>query len=119
MKNIAILTILLLSGGILAFQPSSLTTISLNNRRHNGSISSSSLAMTNKDSVSTRRQIIDTSLVSIASSILLSNPQNALATREITDASSGELPDLPPEAVRSYLQCKKFVHIMCTFYFII
>ena len=42
-------------------------------------------------------------------------PQSALA-REVTDASSGELPDLPPEAVRSYLQYRFSLQLAADFY---
>jgi len=42
--------------------------------------------------------------------------QPALAARPTTDASSGELPDLPPEAVRSYLQYRFPLQLSADFY---
>ena len=102
--------------------------------RHAGAFSSStkicspvsSLDMTNNidDTTSTqhehtRRSWLQTSSILIGTGMISSAttafPQSALA-REVTDASSGELPDLPPEAVRSYLQYRFSLQLAADFY---
>ena len=86
----------------------------------------SSLDMTNNidDTTTTqhqhsRRSWLQTSSIlgtgMILSSATTALPQRALA-REVTDASSGELPDLPPEAVRSYLQYRFALQLAADFY---
>lgn len=86
----------------------------------------SSLDMTNDiDDTSaqrqhTRRSWLQTSSILIGTTGMISSattafPQSALA-REVTDASSGELPDLPPEAVRSYLQYRFSLQLAADFY---
>ena len=61
-----------------------------------------------------RRAWLQQSLLA-ASAVALAAPERALA-REVTDASSGELPDLPPEAVRSYLQYRFPLQLSADFY---
>ncbi|KAL7525322.1 hypothetical protein ACHAXR_000955, partial [Thalassiosira sp. AJA248-18] len=57
-----------------------------------------------------------TSLV-LGSGIAFTAPaKSALAAREVTDASSGELPELPPEATRSYLQYRFGLQLAADFY---
>ena len=64
----------------------------------------------------TRRSWLQTSSILIGTGMIASTfPQSALA-REVTDASSGELPDLPPEAVRSYLQYRFSLQLAADFY---
>lgn len=85
----------------------------------------SSLSMTNNDSDSlsnttptqqqTRRSWLQTSASSLVIGSGLAFAAPAFA-REVTDASSGELPDLPPEAIRSYLQYRFGLQLAADYY---
>ncbi|KAL7531524.1 hypothetical protein ACHAWF_003801 [Thalassiosira exigua] len=56
-------------------------------------------------------------LLGSATSLAVAPPRAALAAgRTPTDASSGDLPDLPPEAVRSYLQYRFPLQLAADFY---
>eukprot|EP00571_Detonula_confervacea_P015775 CAMPEP_0172300248 /NCGR_PEP_ID=MMETSP1058-20130122/2373_1 /TAXON_ID=83371 /ORGANISM="Detonula confervacea, Strain CCMP 353" /LENGTH=309 /DNA_ID=CAMNT_0013009971 /DNA_START=61 /DNA_END=986 /DNA_ORIENTATION=- len=88
-------------------------------------IHSAPLSMANNDASTppteqTRRSWLQTS----ASSVLLGSgmafaapaKRASASAREVTDASSGELPDLPPSAIKDYLQYRFPLQLSADFY---
>lgn len=62
------------------------------------------------------RAVRDALVVASAGASVVGVPAPALAARPTTNAGSGALPDLPPEAVRSYLQYRTPLQVSADYY---
>jgi hypothetical protein len=81
------------------------------------SMSSDDVDMCNSNFGESRRTLLKhTASATFVSLVSLAGPSPAMATATVTGAKDGNLPDLPPEAVRTYLQYRIALQLAADFY---